>query len=85
LVKDFELNIARMGKSGNGLSIYDFENQEEAQWYLTSILEDEEIKQLMKDLNVNPLIISENNFSLLNSGLTLDEYLIFMAEKSHQN
>jgi outer membrane protein assembly factor BamD (BamD/ComL family) len=85
LLKDFELNIARIGQSGNGLSVFDFENKEEATWYLNTIMEDEEIKQLMKELNVNPLIISENNFMLLGSGLTLDEYLIFAAEKSHQN
>jgi tetratricopeptide (TPR) repeat protein len=83
LLKDFEMNIASLGKSGMALSVLTFENREEAQWYLNTIKEEKDIQQLIKELNVSEMFISEFNYSLLKSGFSLDEYLLFATENNH--
>jgi len=84
LLKDFEMNISSLGKSGMALSVFTFENREEAQWYLNTIKEEKDIQQLLKELNVSELFISEFNFSLLKSGFKLEDYLLFATETNHQ-
>lgn len=79
LLKDFDLNISKIGGSGNALSVYNFENYEEAEWYLKSIEETPEINALMSTLKISPVIISDNNFALIGSGLTFEDYLIFRS------
>lgn len=79
LLKDFDLNISKIGGSGNALSVYNFENYEEAEWYLKSIEEAPEINALMSTLKISPVIISDNNFALIGSGLTFEDYLIFRS------
>lgn len=81
LLKDFELNISKIDGSRNAIAIFTFENYEEADWYLKSIGEAQEIAGLIKELKVFPVIISENNYSLIRSGMTLDDYLIFRSNE----
>lgn len=84
LLKDFELKIASIGKEGTGISVYDFDGYEDAGWYLDEIKKEPEIKKLMDTLKVVPLIISEFNYSILNSRLTLDDYRAFITENKNE-
>lgn len=84
LLKDFELNISKIDGSRNALAIYTFENYEEVDWYLKSIGEAPEIAGLIKELKVFPVIISENNYSLIRSNMTLDDYLIFQSKEINE-
>ncbi|MDO9635224.1 MAG: hypothetical protein Q7J05_09370, partial [Paludibacter sp.] len=79
LLKDFELNINKIDASRNALLVFEFENYSEAEWYLQSIGEDEEIVQLMRKLKTFPLIISDYNYALTKSAFTIDDYLIYRA------
>lgn len=79
LLKDFDLNISKIGGLGNALSVYNFENYEEAEWYLKSIEEAPEINALMSALKISPVIISDKNYALVGSGLTFEDYLIFRS------
>lgn len=84
LLKDFDLTISRIDAGRNSLSVYPLDDYEEAVWYLQSIREDEQIKKLMEELNINALILSEYNYGLTRSGFTLDDYLIFKSETSQE-
>lgn len=84
LLKDFDLTIARIDAGRNSLSVYPLDDREEAEWYLQSIQEDEQIRKLMEELNINALILSEYNYGLTRSGFTLDDYLIFKSETSQE-
>ncbi len=79
LLKDFELNINKIDASRNAILVFEFENYSEAEWYLQSIGEDEEIVQLMRKLKTFPLIISDYNYALTKSAFTIDDYLIYRA------
>ena len=79
LLKDFELNINKIDVSRNAILVFEFENFSEAEWYLQSIAEDEEIVSLMKRLKTFPLIISDYNYALTKSAFTIDDYLIYRA------
>ena len=80
LLEDFELNISKIDDSRNALSVYEFDDYEDAAWYLSAVSEDEEIGKLMQQLQVFPLVISEHNFALTRSGLTIEDYLTYKAE-----
>ncbi|MPN02841.1 hypothetical protein SDC9_150060 [bioreactor metagenome] len=83
LLKDFDLNISKIDGSRNALAIFNFENYEEADWYLKSISEAPEITDLMSALKVSPVIISDRNYALIGSGLTLDDYLVFRSVETN--
>lgn len=80
LLKDFELNIGKIDISRNALFVYEFDNYEDAAWYLQAISEDDEIVKLMKQLKTFPLVMSEHNFGLLKNGFTIDDYLTYKVE-----
>jgi len=80
LLKDFELNISKIDDFRNALSVYEFDDYEDAAWYLSAVSEDEEINKLMQQLQVFPLVISEHNFALTRSGFTIEDYLTYKAE-----
>ncbi|HQB28439.1 MAG TPA: hypothetical protein PLO29_05770, partial [Paludibacter sp.] len=61
-------------------SVYEFDDYEDAAWYLSAVSEDEEINKLMQQLQVFPLVISEHNFALTRSGFTIEDYLTYKAE-----
>lgn len=80
LIKDFDLAINKLDSTQNALSVTNFESYDEAQWYVNSINTNEELNALMKGLVSQKIIISEDNFALLRTGLGLDEYLLFTAK-----
>jgi hypothetical protein len=80
LLNDFELNISKIDATRNVLSVFDFDNYNDAAWYLEAIAEDIEIVKLMKELKTFPLVISDHNYTLTKSGLTLDDYLLYRTE-----
>jgi hypothetical protein len=81
ILKDFELLIARIDATRNGLSVLSFDNFRDADWYLKAILEDEKIAPLLSALQVTPLIISEFDYGLTRAGLTLNDYLTLRSEQ----
>lgn len=85
ILKDFDLNISKLDTSRNALSVFNFDNYEEAEWYLKSIGESSGIVSLMKQLNAFPIILSDRNFSLLKMNKTLDDYLIYRNTELHND
>lgn len=81
LIKDFEISIAFFNAEYNSVSVFDFEDYEEAEWYLQSIQEDEAVVQQLQELAPRALIVSSYNYGLLRSGKTLSEYEAFTAKE----
>lgn len=81
ILKDFDLIIRRIDETRNSISVISFDNFNDAQWYLNAILEEPNLKVLMNQLNVIPLIISESDYLIIRSNKTIDDYLMYRAEK----
>jgi len=79
LIKDFEITIAPVEGRLNGVSVYDFEDYAEAEWYWQSVRDDEAVKKQLDLLKVVPVIFSDFNYGLLRSGKKLDDYEQFLS------
>lgn len=77
LIKDFEITIAPVEGRMNGVSVYDFEDYAEAEWYLQSVRDDAAVTGQITGLKARPIIVSQYNYGLLRSGKTLAEYQAF--------
>lgn len=84
LIKDFEITIASVEGRTNGVSVYDFEDYAEAEWYLQSIRDDEAVANQLIQLKTTPLIVSQYNYGLLRSGKPVDEYRKYLDENPEQ-
>ena len=80
MIKDFDLVLSRLDSTQNMLSVTNFESYDEVQWYLNSLNTDATITKLLADYHTKKIIISEENFAILKTGLTLTDYLAFMAK-----
>lgn len=81
LVKDFDLVITKIDSLQNSLSVTGFETYDETSWYLNSILNDNELKAIVDKPEIQKIIISDNNYGLLRTVFTLDDYIAYHSEK----
>lgn len=81
MIKDFDLVVSKIDSTHNALSITNLESYEESQWYQNSLLADSTLSQLMNNFAVQKVIISEENFALLRTVFTMNDYLSF-AQKN---
>jgi tetratricopeptide (TPR) repeat protein len=82
MIKDFDLVINRLDSVKSALSVTNFESYDEAQWYLNSISTDDALTLLTNKLIENKVIISEDNYGLLRTVFSMDDYLLFQANQS---
>lgn len=82
MIKDFDLVINKLDSTQNVLSVTNFESYDEAQWYLNSISSDDLLTKLANDLIKKRVIISEDNYALLRTTFTIDDYLAFQEKKT---
>lgn len=66
MVKDFDLVIAQPDSARTAISVTNFDSYDETEWYVNSIDNDPTLSALMAKLNVRKIIISEQNFGLIN-------------------
>lgn len=79
LIKDFEITILTVDDALNSVSVYEFENYEEAEWYLQSIQEDKAVVSQLEALKVRAVVFSDFNYGLLQAGRSLQEYELFIS------
>jgi len=77
MIKDFDLVINKMDSTHNALSVTNLESYDEAVWYENSIASDSVLNKMMNDYRVEKVIISEENYALIKTGYTLNDYLAF--------
>ncbi|NDP20854.1 MAG: tetratricopeptide repeat protein [Paludibacter sp.] len=82
MIKDFDLVINKLDSIRSAVSVTNFESYDEAQWYLNSIGSDEMLKKLTTDLVNREVIISEDNYALLRTVFSMDEYLAFQEKQN---
>jgi tetratricopeptide (TPR) repeat protein len=77
MVKDFDLVVNQIDSLNSSLSVTNFDSYDEALWYLSSVGTDPDLRTLFDSFNTQKLIISEENYALLRTVFTLEEYQIF--------
>ncbi|HRU62926.1 MAG TPA: hypothetical protein P5236_00745, partial [Paludibacteraceae bacterium] len=77
LIKDFDIGIQPLDSTRNILFVANFDSYDEVLWYLNTLSSDELLQSLMNQLNIQKVIISENNFALLKTTFSLNDYLAF--------
>jgi len=80
MIKDFDLVISKLDTVRSVVSVTNFESYEETDWYEKSIASDEALPKLLTDLQVQKVIISEENYALTRTSLSLDDYLAFQSK-----
>ena len=81
LIKDFDLVVNKLDSTQKTLSVTNFESYDEAVWYLNSISTDAFLTKFMIDNKVQKVIISEENYALIKTSFSLNDYLIFLKRK----
>lgn len=85
LIKDFDLVISKLDSTQNVLSVTNFESYNEAAWYINSLNSDAFTSKLLSDFHVQRVIISEENYALLRTIFSLNDYLTFQAQQTENN
>ena len=80
MIKDFDLVISKLDSAKSVLSITNLESFDEANWYLNTLNSDVSLSKMMNDFQVQKVIISEENYSLIKTGFTLKDYFAFLAK-----
>ena len=80
MIKDFDLLVSKLDSTQNVLAITNFESYDEAVWYVNSLKSDAVITNLLTDFKAKKIIISEENYALLKTGFTLNDYLAFQSK-----
>ena len=80
MVKDFDLVRLRIDSTTQTLSVTNLESFDEAIWYTQTIESDPSLSRLLQSFNLSKIIISEDNYALTRSGLTIAQYQQFFAQ-----
>jgi len=80
MVKDFDLVRLRIDSTTQTLSVTNLESFDEAIWYTQTIESDPSLSRILQSLNLSKIIISEDNYALTRSGLTIAQYQQFFAQ-----
>lgn len=80
MIKEFDLVLNPLDDTRQVLSVTNFESYDEAQWYISSVNKDLTLGDLFRQMGMQEVIISEENFALLRL-LGLDAYLLFQAQQ----
>ena len=81
LIRDFELQKMPVWANGCALRISGFESLDETEWYLGLVAKNEELSRFIHEQNITPLCITEENYQLIPSKLSLEDYNIFINNK----
>lgn len=77
MIKDFDLIITPLDSSQTILSVTNLESYDEGNWYEKAVVADATLSNLIADLSIQTVVISEDNFELFRSGKLMSEYLAF--------
>ncbi len=79
MVKDFDLVVTKLDSLRKVLSVTNFETYDETDWYLNSLSNDTALTNLINKSDIQKVIISENNFGLINTLFKLEDYLSYQS------
>lgn len=79
-IKNFSFAFNVVDSTRKALSVLNLDSYNEAVWYKNTLASDSSLNRQMKAMNVQPVVISEENFAKLKGLFTLDDYLVFQKE-----
>lgn len=83
LIKDFDLmQLPYLTRTECALQVTGLENMGEAEWYIGLIQNNPDLQATFRELQVQPLPITETNYRLLNSPFTVAEYQEFLTSQA---
>lgn len=83
LIKDFDLTkLMQFNVQESAIKVSGMESYDEALWYSTLMQNNQELIQLFTEKKVTLICITENNFKLINTKYTIDEYQQFQRENN---
>ena len=80
LIRDFDLQKMPVWLDGCALRISGFENLDETEWYLGLVAKNAELSHFIRDNMITSLCITEDNYRLIPSKLSVDDYLNFIKK-----
>ncbi len=80
LVRDFDLQKLPALGNTSALRIAGMDSMDEAEWYMGLMSENADLSAFLRTENTTILPITEDNFSLLNTHFTLDDYRQFLQQ-----
>jgi hypothetical protein len=84
MIKDFDLSIGKIDTVRTALHITNLESYEEAKWYENTVSKDSTLASTFREMKIDKVIISEDNFKLLKQNLSLNEYFEFISNTVHK-
>lgn len=78
LIRDFDLQKMPVWADGCALRISGFESLDETTWYLSLVAKNEELSRFIGKEHITSLCITEENYQLIPSKLSLEDYNIFI-------
>jgi tetratricopeptide (TPR) repeat protein len=84
MIKDFDLSIGKIDTVRTALHITNLESYEEAKWYENTVSKDSTLAATFREMKIDKVIISEDNFKLLKQNLSLNEYFEFISNTVHK-
>lgn len=86
LIKEFDLETVQHFTSDlSALRITGFESMEEAEWYADLLKQNSDIQTLFRDINAQTICITEDNYHLLLTRFTLNDYLEWQKDRNKSN
>jgi tetratricopeptide (TPR) repeat protein len=79
MIKDFDLVVSASDSINRTLAVTNFDNYDEAGWYVKSIAKDTSISNLLEKMSAEIIPVSEKNFGLLPNIFSMDDYRNFYA------
>lgn len=80
MIKDFDLVINKLDSNKNVLAVTNLESYDETKWYEKSLMSDNGLNDLLNQFQTKMVVISEENYALLKTIYSLDEYLLFQKK-----
>lgn len=78
MIRDFDIKqLVAFGIDQMALQITGFEKLDDAEWYMNLLLKDYAILQFIRENQVQVIAITEDNYKLINTHFTIEDYLSF--------
>ena len=84
MIKDFDIEWRKYDE-GDYLLVRNLEGLDEALWYQSGILQDREIANTINTNNLTYFVVSKDNFGLIFTAFSLEEYLVYFNENISKN
>lgn len=81
IIKDFDLGISKLDSVQSVLYVTNFESYDEVKWYVNSLNSDSLLTKMLSDNHVQKVIISDDNYALLQNPFSLNDYLAFQSKQ----